>query len=73
MGKLDDSELRNKTYQLEVMKSLTIRLCGVLFQKAKPVYSSDLIVDQLQEKFDETTDRNMKVKILSALLERIQN
>lgn len=64
MSGIDEAKLRGKKYQIEIMDKLTTRLSRVLFPEAKSFYESE-IVHQLKAKFDETTNRNMKTKILS--------
>lgn len=67
LPKIDDAKLRGKKYQSEMMKKITTRLSAALFPKAKPFNDSEQIINQLKQKFDETSDRGMKIKVLSVL------
>lgn len=62
---IDDMKLRGKKYQMEIVKKLTHRMTHVLFPEAKQFRESEKIMEQLKEKFNETTSRNTKIKILS--------
>lgn len=68
LDSIDESKFRGKKYQTDLISNLVKRLNDVLFTKATPPDAGSQIIAQLKEKFDnETTDRNMKIKILTVL------
>lgn len=64
---IDGEKMRSKNYQLEKMKKINDRLIKVLFPQAKIFNDCDDIIDQLKKKFRQTTDRNLRIKILSII------
>lgn len=67
VGPINESKLRGKKYQTEIIRKLNTRLAAVLLHDAQPSYDAEKIIDQLKEKFDQTTSRSLKTKILSIL------
>lgn len=61
------SKLRGKNYQTETVKKLITRLSHTLFPDAQILHESEKIIEQLKEKFEQTTSRDMKNKILSII------
>ena len=64
---IDDSKLRGKKYQIETTQKLMNGLLKNLFPDATISFADYKIIEQLKEKFDQTTSRNMSVKLLSVL------
>lgn len=68
LGLIDETKLPYKKYQNDLFTALSKRLNATIFPQATPSAAGDEMIAQLKEKFnDETTDRNMKIKILSVL------
>lgn len=64
---IDETKMRAKSYQEQVMTKLINRLCAVLFPDINPLSDSEEMIKQLKEKFDESTNRATKIKVLSVL------
>lgn len=62
MDTINFSKRIGRKKQITIMNELSTRLTEVLFKKAKIHYDAEQIVDQLKEKFDETTSADMKIK-----------
>lgn len=69
LKEMDGMKMRGKRYQLELFNNLMKRLSQCLFPKATVVSTNNGIVEKLKDKFEKTSDRNMRMKILSLLPE----
>lgn len=67
LPQIKDDKLRYANYQTNLLTKMVQRLCSLLFTKTDDDLVNDKIVRQLKEKMDETTSRDMKIKILSVL------
>lgn len=66
LAQIDNAKIRGKKYQEQVLADMNNRLHVVLFTKAAvPNNDCELIISQLKKKFDESTDRDTKIKVLS--------
>lgn len=65
LSAIDNAKLRTKKYQADTIKKITTHLNHVLFPEANPFDAYEQMIKQLKEKFNETSNRNMKMKILS--------
>lgn len=68
LGLIDEIRLPYKKYQSDLITALSKRLNATIFTQATPSDAGNQMIVQLKEKFDdETSDRNMEIKILSVL------
>lgn len=67
LNKLDETKVYRKSYQLDLFNNLTTRLGQCLFSQVSAVINSNIIVEQLKDKFKQTVSRDVKMKILSLL------
>lgn len=68
LSEMDEDKIRGKKYQNSMLNGMIERLNNVLFKEDSPLDTGNKIIEQLKEKFNEqSTDRSMKMKILSVL------
>lgn len=67
LNPIDQTQMRSIKYQTEALEKLDERLRETLFTSAVRTTATASMIDQLVEKFNQTSNREMKIKILSVL------
>lgn len=67
LDELSSKKMRSKKFQEDIFSKLMRRLNQFVFPKVTAAIDNTKIIEQLKNKFEQTNDRNTKIKILSVL------